>query len=147
MTVYRDLGWVLPSEVFPLSMRSRGVSLSTASNWVNNCTISAFANSVHTDDSDVVVLIGLITPALVEISAPCALVLNSFRAKFDNFNSATFMIFAIACSAGYLWATYIVPETANVSLEEIDAVFKSPAASNDMLLKLQVSLLSADSTQ
>ena len=33
-------GWVLPSEVFPLSMRSKGVSLSTASNWVNNCTPS-----------------------------------------------------------------------------------------------------------
>jgi hypothetical protein len=54
------------------------------------------------------------------------------------------MVFAIACSAGYLWATYIVPETANVSLEEIDAVFKSPAARDDMQLKLQVSILSID---
>lgn len=52
------------------------------------------------------------------------------------------MIFAIACSAGYLWATYIVPETANVSLEEIDAVFNSPAAREDMQLKLQVSIFS-----
>jgi hypothetical protein len=52
------------------------------------------------------------------------------------------MIFAIACSAGYLWATYIVPETANVSLEEIDAVFNSPAARDDMQLKLQVSIFS-----
>ena len=50
------------------------------------------------------------------------------------------MIFAIACSAGYLWATYIVPETANVSLEEIDAVFNSPAARDDRQLKLQVSI-------
>jgi hypothetical protein len=57
-------------------------------------------------------------------------------------NSGTFMIFAIACSAGYLWATYIVPETANVSLEEIDAVFNSPAARDDMQLKLQVSIFS-----
>ena len=31
------VGWVLPSEVFPLSMRSKGVALSTASNWANNC--------------------------------------------------------------------------------------------------------------
>lgn len=48
------------------------------------------------------------------------------------------MIFAVACSAGYFWATYIVPETANVSLEEIDAVFKSSAARDDMQLKMQV---------
>jgi len=51
------------------------------------------------------------------------------------------MIFAIACSAGYLWATYIVPETANVSLEEMDAVFRSSVARDDMLLKSQVSLV------
>jgi len=100
---YGPVGWVLPSEVFPLSMRSRGVSLSTASNWVNNF------------------LIGLITPALMEIST-----------------STTFMIFGIACSAGYVWATYRVPETANVSLEEIDAVFKSRAGSDDMQLKRQI---------
>jgi len=100
---YGPVGWVLPSEVFPLSMRSKGVSVSTASNWVNNF------------------LIGLVTPAIMEISG-----------------STTFMIFAIACSAGYLWATYIVPETANVSLEEMDAVFRSSVARDDMLLKSQI---------
>ena len=51
------------------------------------------------------------------------------------------MTFAIACSAGYLWATYVVPETANVPLEEIDTVFKSSASRDDMQLKLQVSII------
>lgn len=37
---YGPIGWVLPSEVFPLSVRSKGVSLSTASNWFNNCASS-----------------------------------------------------------------------------------------------------------
>ena len=37
---YGPVGWVLPSEVFPLSVRSRGVALSTASNWLNNCASS-----------------------------------------------------------------------------------------------------------
>lgn len=60
--------------------------------------------------------------------------------SINSSSSTTFMIFAIACSAGYLWATYIIPETANVSLEEIDAVFKSTAARDDMALKLQVSV-------
>jgi sugar porter (SP) family MFS transporter len=48
---FGPIGWVLPSEVFPLSMRSKGVSLSTASNWTNNF------------------LIGLITPPLMEMSS------------------------------------------------------------------------------
>lgn len=30
---YGPIGWVLPSEVFPQSVRSKGVALSTASNW------------------------------------------------------------------------------------------------------------------
>lgn len=34
---FGPVAWVLPSEVFPLSMRSKGVALSTASVWVNNC--------------------------------------------------------------------------------------------------------------
>ncbi|KAF7983028.1 hypothetical protein HWV62_24674 [Athelia sp. TMB] len=89
---YGPIGWVLPSEVFPLSIRSKGVALSTASNWVNNF------------------LIGLITPALIEWSAP----------------------------AGFIWATYFVPETANVSLEEIDAVFKSEAGRKDAEAKAEL---------
>lgn len=36
---FGPVGWVLPSEVFPLSMRSKGVALSTASNWFNNCML------------------------------------------------------------------------------------------------------------
>jgi hypothetical protein len=49
------------------------------------------------------------------------------------------MTFAIACFLAYFWATYVVPETANVSLEEIDAVFKSSAGVEDAALKRQVS--------
>ncbi|KIM71935.1 hypothetical protein PILCRDRAFT_830062 [Piloderma croceum F 1598] len=58
---YGPIGWVLPSEVFPLSVRSKGVSLSTASVWVNNF------------------LIGLVTPALMEISASFVLLLISSK--------------------------------------------------------------------
>ncbi|KAL4079104.1 general substrate transporter [Scleroderma citrinum] len=86
------IGWVLPSEVFPLSMRSKGVSLATASNWVNNFVI------------------GLTTPPMMESSA-----------------AATFLLFATACFAAYIWSTYLVPETAGISLEEMDAVFGTAA--------------------
>lgn len=100
---FGPIGWVLPSEVFPLSMRSRGVALSTASNWFNNF------------------LIGLITPVAINFSA-----------------SGTFMIFSTACFFAYLWSTYLVPETANVSLEEIDAIFTSSAGREDLEVKHQI---------
>jgi len=32
--------WVLIGEIFPLPIRSRGVALSTASNWLWNCIIA-----------------------------------------------------------------------------------------------------------
>jgi len=100
---FGPIGWVLPSEVFPLSMRSKGVALSTASNWVNNF------------------LIGLVTPGIMAMSA-----------------SATFITFSTACFLAYFWSTYVVPETANVSLEEVDAVFRSAAGSEDLALKRQI---------
>ena len=67
-------------------------------------------------------MIGLLTPVFMERSA-----------------SGTFLVFAAACFAGYIWSTYCVPETANVSLEEIDAVFGSSAGQEDVDLKRQVS--------
>lgn len=53
----------------------------------------------------------------------------------------TFMIFSTACFFAYLWSTYLVPETANVSLEEIDAIFTSSAGMEDLEVKHQVRLL------
>lgn len=100
---FGPVGWVLPNEVFPLSMRGKGAALSTASNWFNNF------------------LIGLITPPLME-SSP----------------ALTFGVFGSACFFAYLWATYVVPETANVPLEAIDELFRSPASQDDILVKKQV---------
>lgn len=54
------------------------------------------------------------------------------------FGSATFMIFACACFGAYLWSSYVVPETAGVSLEEIDAVFGSAAGQKDRKRKCEV---------
>jgi len=100
---FGPIGWVLPNEVFPLSMRSKGVALSTASNWINNF------------------FIGLVTPPMMEISS-----------------IATFTVFACACFAAFLWSSYIVPETANLSLEEIDTLFNSSAAHEDLQRKIEV---------
>ncbi|KAJ7834979.1 MFS monosaccharide transporter, partial [Mycena olivaceomarginata] len=100
---FGPIGWVLPSEVFPLSMRARGVALATASNWVNNF------------------FIGLITPVMIEVSA-----------------AGTFLTFASACFLAYLWATYSVPETAGVALEDMDRVFGSEVGREDAARRREV---------
>ncbi|KAJ7189121.1 MFS monosaccharide transporter [Mycena filopes] len=100
---FGPIGWVLPSEVFPLSMRGRGVALSTASNWVNNF------------------FIGLITPVMMEVSP-----------------AGTFLTFASACFLAYLWATYSVPETAGVALEDMDRVFGSEIGREDAKRRKEV---------
>ncbi|KAJ7097496.1 hypothetical protein C8R43DRAFT_964317 [Mycena crocata] len=38
---FGPIGWVLPSEVFPLSVSGRGVALATATNWANNFLMGA----------------------------------------------------------------------------------------------------------
>ena len=48
------------------------------------------------------------------------------------------MIFATACFLAYLWATYRVPETANVPLEEIDAMFHSSTGREEAAMRRQV---------
>jgi len=48
------------------------------------------------------------------------------------------LIFASACFAAYVWATYWVPETANVSLEDIDTLFGGTAGQEDLRIKHQI---------
>jgi hypothetical protein len=57
--------------------------------------------------------------------------------------STAFVIFATACVMAYFWSTYVVPETANVSLEEMDEVFSSSAGREDEILKRRVRMLLA----
>ncbi|KAG6888375.1 hypothetical protein C0995_008811 [Termitomyces sp. Mi166 len=73
-----------------------------------------------------IVLIGLVTPILMDYSP-----------------AGTFMVFAIACALAYFWATDFVPETANISLEEVDSVFASSAGMEDAQLKAQVRTLTS----
>lgn len=36
---YSPLDWALPPEVFPIGLRSKGVALSVAINWLGNFTV------------------------------------------------------------------------------------------------------------
>lgn len=52
-TTWGPCAWVLVGEIFPLPIRSRGVGLSTASNWFWNCVCLHFLISLlaHKNES------------------------------------------------------------------------------------------------
>ncbi|KIY50724.1 general substrate transporter, partial [Fistulina hepatica ATCC 64428] len=102
-TSFGPIAWILPSEVFPLSVRSKGVAISVASTWLNNF------------------FVGLLTPVLIDIST-----------------SLTFLLFSTASFVAYMWATYYVPETAGVPLEEIGAVFGGEMEVEEAALRQQI---------
>lgn len=50
-TTWGPGAWVLIGEIFPIPVRSRGVALSTASNWLWNTIISKLTLSIHNSSS------------------------------------------------------------------------------------------------
>jgi sugar porter (SP) family MFS transporter len=85
--------WVLIGEIFPLPIRSRGVALSTASNWLWNT------------------IIAVITPYMV----------GSDR---GNLRSSVFFVWGGLCTAAFVYALILVPETKGLTLEQVDQMFE-----------------------
>lgn len=81
--------WVLVSEVFPLGLRAKGVSVGASSNWLNNFAVA------------------MATPDMI-----------------DALKFGAYIFFGLICviSAAYVW--YLVPETKDRTLEEMDELFK-----------------------
>jgi len=84
--------WVVVSEVFPLGVRAKGISIGGSSNWLNNFAI------------------GIATPDMVAA-----------------ITYGTFIFFGMVCVFGALFVYFFVPETKNLSLEEMDEVFGDEA--------------------
>jgi len=87
--------WVVVGEVFPLPIRSRGVGLSTASNWFWNCVI------------------GIINPYFV---AP--------RPTGANMGSSIFFLYGGLCAVSCVFSYFLVPETKGLSLEQVDKMLE-----------------------
>lgn len=81
--------WVLISEVFPLGLRAKGVSIGASSNWLNN-----FAVAMSTPDM---------------ISA---------------MGYGAYILFGLLCIIGTAYVYFLVPETKDRTLEEMDELFK-----------------------
>ncbi|KAK2626783.1 hypothetical protein QTJ16_003958 [Diplocarpon rosae] len=85
--------WILIGEIFPLPIRSRGVGLSTASNWLWNT------------------IIAVITPYMV-------------GEDHADLKSSVFFVWGGLCTAAFVYAYFLVPETKGLSLEQVDRMFE-----------------------
>ncbi|CAI7635546.1 hypothetical protein PCG10_000343 [Penicillium crustosum] len=87
--------WILIGEIFPIPIRSRGVALSTASNWLWNT------------------IIAVITPYMVGDNPGEA-----------NMRSSVFFVWGSLCAACFVYAYFLVPETKGLSLEQVDKMME-----------------------
>lgn len=95
------LGWLIISEVFPLSVRGIGSSIGALSNWLFNAVVAfTFFKIVR-----------LLTIPGTEI------VQNG--TNLGN-PAGAFFLYAIVGVAGIIWGYFYIPETKNVTLEKIE---------------------------
>jgi len=80
--------WLYPPEILPLSIRAKGASLSTASNWAFNF------------------LVGELTPVLQQA-----------------IKWRLYLVHAFFCAVSFVLVYFVYPETANVRLEDMNALF------------------------
>jgi len=89
------IAWVIIGEIFPLQVRAKAISLSTASNWLWNFAI-AYA-----------------TPYLVNKQKGSA-----------GLQSKVFFIWGSTCAACFVFTYFCIPETKGMSLEQIDEMYQ-----------------------
>lgn len=86
-TTWGPCAWIVIGEIFPLTIRSRGVGLATASNWFWNC------------------IIAVITPYLVADQPHSA-----------KLGSHVFFMWGGLCCISFLFAYFFVPETKGLTV-------------------------------
>ena len=90
---YGPIAWLYPAEIFPMSIRAKGVSMSTSSDWMANFGVSKLV--------PLMILPGSVAGGL----------------------GGTFLIFGLLTFLTVLWGLSHIHETAHLSPEEIEEVF------------------------
>lgn len=94
-TTWGPAAWVVIGEIFPLPIRSRGVALSTASNWLWNCIIT------------------VITPYM-----------TSNEGGGVDLGPKIFFLWGSLCVMCFIYAYLLVPETKGLTLEQVDRMLE-----------------------
>ena len=87
--------WVVTSEIYPLKVRAKSMSISTAANWLLNFAI-AYG-----------------TPYLVEPGP-----------GYANLQAKVFFLWGTFCLVSLIFVWYMVYETSKISLEQIDEMYE-----------------------
>lgn len=95
-STWGPIAWVVTGEIFPLNVRAKAMSMSTASNWLWNFGI------------------GYATPYLVNPGAGNA-----------NLGVKVFFIWGSTCFCCILFTYFCIPETKGLSLEQIDVLYQN----------------------
>ncbi|KAI9739947.1 MAG: hypothetical protein M1818_005003 [Claussenomyces sp. TS43310] len=100
-TTWGPGAWVLIGEIFPLPIRSRGVALSTASNWLWNCVIAVITPYMTSSDNGGV-----------------------------DLGPKIFFLWGSLCLLCFLYAYLLIPETKGLTLEQVDRMFEETTPRN-----------------
>ena len=108
--------WVVIGEIYPLPIRSRGVALSTASNWMWNC-VSRLAPRCLCQSLTEFQIIAVITPYMVD-------------GDQGNLGPKVFFVWGSLCVGCFIYAYMLIPETKGLSLEQVDRMLEETNARN-----------------
>mgnify|MGYP002717799528 FL=1 len=97
--------------VFPLPIRSRGIALSTASNWLWN-TVSRRPR-IYKVPQLILQIIAVITPYMV----------GTGKGQ-GNLGPHVFFIWGGLCTCALIYTFFLVPETKGLSLEQVDRMLE-----------------------
>lgn len=92
------VAWVVTSEIYPLKVRAKSMSITTASNWLLNFAI------------------GYGTPYLVNTGP-----------GYANLQAKVFFVWGFFCVVSFVFVWCLVYETSKISLEQIDEMYERVA--------------------
>jgi sugar porter (SP) family MFS transporter len=107
------LGWLIISEVFPLSVRGIGSSIGALSNWLFN---------------------GVVAFTFFKIVKGLTLPGSSIILKGEDLGNpaGAFFLYALVGILGIIWGYFFIPETKNVTLEKIEEHWRKGTKPKDI---------------
>jgi SP family sugar:H+ symporter-like MFS transporter len=104
--------WVVTGEIYPLAVRAKAMSLSTASNWLWNFGIGCVILGSPVG--------GRVTDSLDSYATPY--IVNK---EYGNLGPKVFFIWGSTCLGCLVFTYFCVPETKGLSLEQIDILYQN----------------------
>lgn len=107
------LGWLIISEVFPLSVRGIGSSIGALSNWLFN---------------------GIVAFTFFKIVKGLTMEGSSIMLKGEDLGNpaGAFFLYALVGVLGLIWGYFFIPETKNVTLEKIEEEWRKGTKPKDI---------------